>query len=216
MKVEIVQAELRAGDTEIRARAAGSQLKEILERKSSRRAELIVFDGRSITPEQRKKIYAMMSDISAWTGYYPEELKDRMKYLYIEKTGKEMFSLATCSIETARQFLDIIIDFALENSIPLRESGIERTEDIYNYLVSCIHHKKCCICGRPADIHHLDAIGMGNDRTHYDDSKNEIIALCRMHHTIAHNRGRESFCNLYHVFGVPRMSVDAFYQKIFL
>lgn len=216
MKVEIVQVGLRNGNTEIWVRAAGSKLKEILEYKDSRKAELTVFDGRSITPEQRRKIYAMMGDISAWTGYYPEELKDRMKYLYIEKTGKEMFSLATCSIETARQFLDIIIDFALENSIPLRESGIERTEDIYNYLVSCIHHKKCCICGRPADIHHLDAIGMGNDRVHYDDSKNEIIALCRMHHTMAHTRGRESFCNLYHVFGVPRMSVESVYQQIFL
>lgn len=191
-------------------------MKELLERKSSRRAELTVFDGRCITTEQRKKIYAMMSDISAWTGYYPDELKARMKYLYIEKTGKDMFSLATCSIDTARQFLDIIIDFALENSIPLRESGIERTGDIFNYLVSCIHHKKCCVCGRPADIHHLDAVGMGNNRQHYDDSENEIIALCRIHHTMAHARGRESFCNLYHVFGVPKMLVDSAYQDIFL
>lgn len=216
MEIEIMQAELRNGSTEIRARAAGSRLKELLERKSSRRAELTVFDGRCITTEQRKKIYAMMSDISAWTGYYPDELKARMKYLYIEKTGKDMFSLATCSIDTARQFLDIIIDFALENSIPLRESGIERTGDIFNYLVSCIHHKKCCVCGRPADIHHLDAVGMGNNRQHYDDSENEIIALCRIHHTMAHARGRESFCNLYHVFGVPKMLVDSAYQGIFL
>lgn len=216
MEIEIMQAELRNGSTEIRARAAGSRLKELLERKCSRRAELTVFDGRCITTEQRKKIYAMMSDISAWTGYYPDELKARMKYLYIEKTGKDMFSLATCSIDTARQFLDIIIDFALENSIPLRESGIERTGDIFNYLVSCIHHKKCCVCGRPADIHHLDAVGMGNNRQHYDDSENEIIALCRIHHTMAHARGRESFCNLYHVFGVPKMSVDSAYQGIFL
>lgn len=191
-------------------------MKELLEHKSSRRAELTVFDGRCVTTEQRKKIYAMMSDISAWTGYYLDELKARMKYLYIEKTGKDMFSLATCSIDTARQFLDIIIDFALENSIPLRESGIERTGDIFNYLVSCIHHKKCCVCGRPADIHHLDAVGMGNDRLHYDDSENEIIALCRIHHTMAHARGRESFCNLYHVFGVPKMLVDSAYQDIFL
>ena len=158
----------------------------------------------------------MMGDISAWTGYYPDELKARMKYLYIEKTGKEMFSLATCSIETARQFLDIIIDFALENSIPLRESGIERTGDIFNYLVSCIHHKKCCICGRPADIHHLDAIGMGNDRKYYDDSGNKIIALCRKHHVIAHNKGRETFCALYHVFGIVQKMVESSWQEIFL
>ena len=216
MEVEIMQAELKSGYTEIWARAAGSQLKETLERKSSRMAELTVFDGRGITMEQRKKIYAMMGDISAWTGYYPDELKARMKYLYIEKTGKEMFSLATCSIETARQFLDIIIDFALENSIPLRESGIERTGDIFNYLVSCIHHKKCCICGRPADIHHLDAIGMGNDRKYYDDSGNKIIALCRKHHVIAHNKGRETFCALYHVFGIVQKMVESSWQEIFL
>lgn len=216
MEIEILGSELKNGNTEIRAEAAGTRLKWILERKSSRRAELTVYDGRLITPDQRKKIYAMINDISAWTGYYPDELKEKMKYLYIEKTGKEMFSLATCSIETAGQFLDVIIDFSLANSIPLRESALERTGDIFNYLVSCIHHKRCCICGRPADIHHLDAIGMGNDRKHYDDSGNEIIALCRKHHTIAHTKGRESFCSLYHVFGVPKMSVESSYMGIFL
>ena len=87
MEIEIMQAELRNGSTEIQARAAGTRLKEMLERKCSRRAELTVFDGRFITPEQRKKIYAMINDISTWTGYYPDELKEKMKYLYIEKTG---------------------------------------------------------------------------------------------------------------------------------
>lgn len=215
MEIEIQRSRLKDGNTEIVAVAAGSQLQEILTRKDSRAAELTVYDGRTITPDQRKKIYAMMNDISAWTGYYPDELKARMKFLYIEKTGKEMFSLAACSVDVARQFLDVIIDFSLENGIPLRESGLERTGDIYNYLVSCIYHRKCCICGKSADIHHVEAIGMGRDRRHYDDSDHEVIALCRCHHALAHQKGRLEFFRLYHVFGVKHGCVENSYQEIF-
>ena len=115
----------------------------------------------------------------------------------------------------ARQFLDVIIDYSLENGIPLRESGLERTGDIYNYLVSCIHHRKCCICGKSADIHHVEAIGMGRDRRHYDDSGNEVIALCRCHHALAHQKGRLEFFRLYHVFGVKHGRVEKLYQEMF-
>ena len=215
MEVEILETRVRDGNTEIIATAAGLDLKNALDRKCSRRAELIVFDGRFITPDQRKKIYAMLNDISSWTGYYPEETKERMKYLYIEKTGMEMFSLSTCEVDVARQFLNIIIDFSLENGIPLRETALERTDDIYHYLVSCIIHKRCCICGKPADIHHVDAIGMGNNRLHYDDSGNEIIALCRAHHGIAHNKGNLEFFRQYHVFGIKKFEVEPSYTGMF-
>ena len=57
------------------------------------------------------------------------------------------------------------------------ESGLMRTDDIDTYLIQCIRYRRCCICGRPADIHHVDAIGMGNNRRHYDDSQNEVAAL---------------------------------------
>ena len=55
---------------------------------------------------------------------------------------------------------------------------------------------------KPADIHHVDSIGRGRDRTQYDDSKHKKMALCREHHSEAHNIGVDTFNEKYHVFGV--------------
>ena len=87
---------------------------------------------------------------------------------------------------------------------------MKRTDDINAYLIQCIRHKRCCICGRPADIHHVDAIGMGNDRRNFDDSENDIIALCREHHTQAHSLGNVRFMERYKVYGIKKyQTVDA-------
>ena len=66
-------------------------------------------------------------------------------------------------------------------------------------------YTRCSICGRKGKVHHWDAIGMGNDRKHYDDSTNRKICLCREHHTLAHSYGRERVMQVYHVFGVYYM-----------
>ena len=41
--------------------------------------EIGLNDGRKITPEQRKKAYAIMNDISEWCGELPEYIKRLMK-----------------------------------------------------------------------------------------------------------------------------------------
>lgn len=207
MEIDISKARVVNGKTEFIASADGTELWKLLQRKCSRRAELTVFDGRRISIDQRKKIYATLNDLAAWTGYLPEECKARMKYYYIERTGGELFSLSTCEMDTARSFLNVLLDFCLENGVPLRDTGLDRTDDIYHYLCSCIRNRKCCICGAPADIHHVDAIGMGRDRRHYDDSGNEVIALCRKHHGIAHQKGNLEFFRMYHVYGIRRADV---------
>ena len=112
-------------------------------------AEIRIDDGRTITSLQRRKAYATIRDISSWTGYLPEEQKEWLKYLYIERTGNTYFSLSDCSMDTAREFISIILDYALEEGIPLSERGIERTDDIGRYLYSCIKNKRCAVCGRP-------------------------------------------------------------------
>ena len=105
---------------------------------------------------------------------------------------------------TAREFINFLMDVCLRNGIILTESGLKRTDDIDAYLIQCIRYKKCCICGRPADVHHVDAIGMGNDRRSYDDSDSEIIALCRGHHVQAHNLGNIRFMERYKVYGIKK------------
>lgn len=170
--------------------------------KRCRSAQIRLDDGRRITAEQRKKAYATMKDIAAYTGYLPEEQKEWLKYLHISRTGSDYFSLSDCSVDTAREFINTILDYALEEGIPLSDLGINRTDDIGKYLYFCIKHKKCAVCGRPGEIHHVDAIGMGRDRRKVDDSGFRKICLCRTHHTIAHTKGMDRFEQMYHVYGI--------------
>lgn len=167
-------------------------------------------DGRSISPLQRRKIYATLRDISEYSGYDPESAKQIMKLLHLERTGSEMFSLSDCSMTTAREFINTLMDYALREGIILTEQGLQRTDDIDTYLLQCIRYRKCCICGRPAEIHHVDTIGMGNDRRQIDDTGKEIIALCRKHHTMAHTMGNTRFMDMYKVYGIVKARAEGY------
>lgn len=177
-------------------------LGELLKEKTIRHAEVRFDDGRHISVDQRKKAYATIRDIADYTGFLPEECKEQMKYMHIIRTGCEYFSLSDCSMDTAREFINTLIEFSLENGIPLSDLGTNRTDDIGRYLYFCIKHKKCCICGKSGEIHHVDAIGMGNDRRKVDDSNHRKMCLCRLHHTIAHQRGMDAFEQMYNVYGI--------------
>ena len=178
------------------------KLGDMFQRKKIRNAEIRFDDGRHISAEQRKKAYATIRDIADWTGYLPEEMKEILKYQHMMRTGDAYFSLSNCSMDTAREFINTILEFALENGIPLSDNAIERTDDIGRYLYYCLIHKKCAICGKDGEIHHEDAIGMGNDRTKVDDSSYKKICLCREHHTLAHSLGVIRFREMYKVYGI--------------
>ncbi len=191
-----------AGNTRLHVVIAGKEGAALVRRKETRRVGIWLDDGRRISADQRKKIYASIRDFSEWSGYTPEETKQVLKYLYVERTGRPYFSLADCSMDTARAFINLIIDICLEYGVILSDALYERSEDIEYMLQSCLRNRKCAICGRSGEVHHWDAIGMGNDRRHYDDSDNRKICLCRQHHTIAHSCGRERFMQRYRVYGI--------------
>ena len=188
--------------TEIIIRIPDKKIGEFLSQKCIKNAEMRFDDGRSISIEQRKKAYATIRDIADYTGYLPEEQKEWLKYLYIQKTGDDYIRLSDCSMDQAREFINVILEYAIESGIQLSEQAINRTDDIGKYLYFCIKHKKCAICGQAGEIHHEDAIGMGNDRKTLDDSNHKKICLCRKHHTIAHQMGVDRFTKMYKVYGI--------------
>lgn len=165
-------------------------------------SEIRIDDNRSITSDQRKKIFATIKDISIFTGDHPEDLRAILLYDYCIETGEMPFSLSDCSITQAREYITFIIDFILKHGIPLSEKALNRTDDIDRYLWGCIKYRRCCICGKDGETHHYDAIGMGNDRETIDDSNYRKIQLCREHHETAHRMGRDTFGVKYHVYGV--------------
>lgn len=200
--VKINQYREQKDGTDLVVSVPDLKLGDMFQRKKIRNAEIRFDDGRHISSEQRKKAYATIRDISDWTGYLPEEMKEILKYQHMMRTGDAYFSLSNCSMDTAREFINTILEFALENGIPLSDNAIERTDDIGRYLYYCLLHKKCAICGKDGEIHHEDAIGMGNDRTKVDDSSYKKICLCREHHTLAHSLGVIRFREMYKVYGI--------------
>lgn len=161
-------------------------------------------DGRTITPEQRRKAYALMKEIAAWMGDIPEYVKRLMKIEFMinrmEELEKKMFSLSDCSVTVAREFITYLIDFIVEHDIPTRQPLIELCDDINRYVYACLIHKKCCICGKShADMHHVKAIGAGRDRTEIYQIGMPVISLCREHHMESHNIGQQEFLKKYHL-----------------
>lgn len=167
-------------------------------------AEIRLDDGRSISTEQRKKIYASVKDIADYIGDDPEYLKEYLKYDYCSESGENYFSLSSCSIDTARNFITHIIAFVLKENIPLSDLAINRTDDINSYLYYCLKYRRCCISGKPADIHHVEGyrIGMGGNRNKISNRGRELIALSREWHNKVHQQGEEEIFKAYKVYGI--------------
>lgn len=183
--------------------------RKLIKKCHAQEVELGVEDGRSISPLQRRKIYAMLRDISNHTGYPVEAAKQVMKVEHMLRVEDcRMFSLSNCSMTTAREFINTLLEYALKEGIIMAESGLQRTDDIDYYLIQCIRYRRCCICGQKSDIHHVDTIGMGFNRLQVDDSEKEVAALCRNHHTIAHQRGWKQMMRQYHIYGIKNKRAE--------
>lgn len=173
-------------------------------------AEIILPDGRRITPEQRRKCYALLGEITEYvdgvrTTEGVEEQKEFFKVEFMlrrmQAAERKMFSLSDCDMSTAREFITYLIDFIIKNDIPTRFPLIEQCEDIQRYVYACLLNKKCAVCGKHADLHHYgaDKIGMGNNRQQVSHIGRQALPLCREHHTEAHTMGDVAFAQKYHL-----------------
>lgn len=165
--------------------------------------ELRIDDGRRISSDQRKKIYALIKDIADHTGHHPEYLKEHMKYEFMVKEDRNYFSLSTVDMTTARYFIECILEFCFEWEVPLNSNTVDLAREINNYLYLCLRHRKCAVCGEKADIHHHEnLVGMGMDRAKHNHEDSKYIALCRVHHNECHNLGHKTFENKYKISAI--------------
>ena len=174
------------------------------------KVEIILWDGRRISPEQRRKCYALLGEIAEYTdGIRTAETVDEQKRLLkmefmlkrMEATERRMFSLADCDMSTAREFITYLIDFIIANDIPTRVPLIDNCDDIAAYMYACTMHRKCAVCGKAADIHHCEGsrIGAGVDREKVHQLGREVLPLCRVHHTELHSMPESEFITKYHL-----------------
>lgn len=175
-------------------------------RKQYRDVEIRLDDSRKLSNDQRRKARAIVADIAQWAGYdirtEANNLHEQLKADYCIASGERDFSLSNCSVTTAREYITYLIDFCLRNGVPSLDTLLNKTDDINAYLYSCLYYRKCCICGRPAEVHHVDRVGMGRDRRSISHEGMKAMALCRKHHTEVHATGQSRFNELNHVYGV--------------
>lgn len=162
-------------------------------------------DSRPLSDKQRKMCYALLREIADYTGQGMDPTKEWMKIKFMaddmEQTADRIFSLSNAPMSLVCAFQRYLIRFILDWDIPCSFSLLEYADDVPDYIYSCLMNKKCCICGKHADLHHVDRVGMGRDRTDIIHEGLEVLPLCREHHTQAHTMPDAEFFERYHLPG---------------
>lgn len=159
-------------------------------------------DTRKARPQQRRLFFALLSDIYTWSGMPTDFLKSLFYLQYESYTFGKQISLSDTtesSVSDANQLLDLVIDFMFEWHVPFKKGYKLLPREQEYYLFQCCRHRVCMICGNRADIHHVDVIGAGLNRTHVDHTKRHVMALCRVHHSEIEQIGSVAFSAKYHV-----------------
>lgn len=203
----------------------------ILEKQNITECEVVLNDGRNLSPKQQLAIILTVRDITRFICGYeekdyvrqemlrtlqlnylidvsPEDVRFQLTARYCDLVGVEFFSLSAkkencASVTLASGFLSWLIDLCIENAIPCSSSLLDRAEDIQRYLYACVMNRRCAICGKRGEIHHFDhTVGMGRNRKEIVHEGMEVVCLCREHHTEAHASGKKSFREKHHICGI--------------
>lgn len=161
--------------------------------------EVDISDERRITPDQRKKIYALINDLCEYTGDVPEYWKEKFKFMVETIFEIDDFSLSNCSITVGNYMILVILEFLFQHDIPFKTKVWDSIPDDFPKQALALKQKRCVICGRKADIDHFDTVGMGRNREKIVHVGMHIMTLCRAHHNERHNIGVLDFIQKYHL-----------------
>ena len=112
--------------------------------------------------------------------------------------AETLFSLSNAPMSVVAAFQSWLARFIVRNDVPTRKPMLDYVDDIQDYVYACLMNKKCPVCGKKADLHHLDAIGMGRNRDEIIHEGLEVMPLCRDHHMEIHSIGKTEFFKKYH------------------
>lgn len=160
-----------------------------------------VYNPYQITPKQRRKIFALVNDIERHTG----QPREYMRAMFIDYVGyiydyPERISLSNCSKETASQIIKVILEWVFLHDIPLNYKTSDLLKEDQHFIYLSTIKRKCVICGKPhSDLAHRYAVGRGRNRNKINHFDNEVLALCREHHTEQHQIGIDAFNSKYHL-----------------
>lgn len=164
-------------------------------------------DTRRRSPEQLRKAWAIMSDMALYMSgdkrCAEEDVYQPMRAIFAaehQKTlQKRLYHLSESSMTEARDFINFLLDQCLEMDIPLSRPASELTDDIQHYVYQCTLARKCAVCGKRAELHHVSRVGMGRNRHEIDHEGMKALPLCRDHHGEAHDHGDAALMEKYHL-----------------
>jgi hypothetical protein len=165
-----------------------------------------MIDSRQLSDKQRRACYAMLGEIGEYMGESKERTKELMKLEFMademDNLGDKIFSLSNAPMSLVCAFQRFLVRFIIDHDIPCMFSLLSYVDDIPDYIYACLINKKCCICGKKADLHHVDHVGTGRDREEIIHEGMRVLPLCREHHTEAHTIGEQTFEDKWHVSGI--------------
>ncbi|HCT5233983.1 hypothetical protein HQ829_08920 [Enterococcus faecium] len=158
--------------------------------------EIRFIDPRRFTVQQRNFIYALIGDIFIDTGMPTDFWKEFFYFRFEGVTGRKI-SLkdeSSTTVSDANILANIILDFIFEHDIPFKNGYEILPQNEQYFFYKCLTNRVCCSCGKKnADIHHVDSVGMGNNRKKINNSGRRFMALCRECHTKIHVEGFTTF-----------------------
>ena len=164
-------------------------------------------DKRGITSEQRRKAWALMTEIADYQGQTKDDVYAEQKTAFtlkhLEILQGELFRLSSATVTSARAFITMLIEIIIEYGIPTKEPLYGLCDDIPRYVYACLMNKKCVVCGKKTELHHYDHVGMGRNRREIDHIGMRAYPLCRDHHEEIHRIGERAFDERYHLIPIP-------------
>ena len=189
---------------ELIIKAHYDDLETLLKRKY-RKVYITLEDSRPLSSKQRRSCFAMVGEIANWSGHEKDEVHKYMKLDFwvntLWQTADSLFSLSNAPMSVVAAFQSWLARFIISHDVPTKRPMLDYVDDIPNYVYACLEKEKCCICGRKADLHHVERVGMGRNREEIIHEGMEVLPLCREHHEQAHTMPDEDFFNLYHING---------------
>lgn len=164
-----------------------------------------MIDSRKLSDKQRRTCYMILKAIADYSGMGLDPTKEYMKLKFItedlQQTGEKILSLSNAPMSLVCAFQRFLVRFVVDWEIPCNFRLLDFVDDVSDYIYSSLINKKCCICGKQADLHHCEGsmIGMGGNREEVIHEGLEVLPLCREHHNEYHNIGHVEFAKRYHI-----------------
>ena len=193
-----------------------AEIKELLSKIKNDTINVVKVDRLSL--DQMKLIWALCRDYGDLRGYTREEMREALENEFCNSKEIEYFSISPfkrdcCSMKVATDFIQFIIEHAIKhdyNLIVYEGKGDNRVAkrlqdiapDIRRYVIQCLLHKRCAVCGKPiTGPHHIDRVGTQGYKNDTGLDK-RLSPLCPYHHAEIEtgNYTNEEFKNKYPSF----------------